>query len=188
MAKSGEGFRFKSVEEILEQNMREGNISLILDGYDDIFSDFDPRGYHERSLSDDFLSECKKVARDKGMKLELRLMVPKKLRNLKDELKIRKRLKDHFHRHFLEKQEEIRNIKREGAIWFFVGTCLMMASAFFYGKTEFMFRLFEVMLVPAAWFMFWEGLDKIFISSKEKEPDYHFYKKMAHCQIFFFNY
>jgi hypothetical protein len=116
------------------------------------------------------------------------LLIPKKSRNIRDEIKIRKRLKEHFHRHFIEKKEEIRNLKREGAIWFFVGTCLMLLSAFIYGKTDFIFKLFEVMLVPAGWFMFWEGLDKIFIAPKDKEPDYHFYRKMAHCQIFFFNY
>jgi hypothetical protein len=184
--KSGE--HFKSVEEILETQMREGNISLILDSYDDIFSDFDPRGYSERALSDDFLVECKKAARDKGHKLELRLMIPKKLRNLKDELKIRKRLKNHFEKHFQEKHEEIMKVKKEGAMWFAVGTVLMMISAFFYGRTDFFFRLLEVMIVPAAWFMFWEGLDKIFISSREKEADYIFYKKMANCQIYFFSY
>ncbi len=102
--KSGE--EFKSIEEVLEKEMKEGNISLILDGYDDIFSDFDPRPYSERALSDDFLSECKKAARDKDEKLELRLMVPGDNRNFKDELKIRKRLKTHFHRHFLENQRK----------------------------------------------------------------------------------
>jgi len=184
--KSGE--HFKSVEEILETQMRAGNISLILDSYDDIFSDFDPRGYSERALSDDFLIECKKAARDKGHKLELRLMIPKHLRNLKEELKIRQRLKSHFKKHAEEKHKEILEMKREGAIWFAIGTVLMLVSAFFYGRTDFFFRLLEVMIVPAAWFMFWEGLEKIFISPRNNEPDYTFYKKMANCQIYFFSY
>jgi hypothetical protein len=187
MDKKG-GEEFKSVEDILGKNIKEGNISLILDGYDDIFSDFDPRPYSERALSDDFLSECKKASRDKEEKLELRVMVPGNKRNYKDELKIRKRLKNHFQRHYVENQDEIKKMKREGANWFIVGVCLMLLSTFLYGNQGFIYKLLEVMLVPAAWFMFWEGLDKIFISSREKEPDYEFYKKMAHCQIYFLSY
>jgi len=179
---------FKSVEEILEKNIREGNISLILDAYDDIFSDFDPRPYGERALSDDFLSECNKAARDMGEKFELRLMVPAKLRNLKEELKIRKRLKSHFQRHAEEKRKELFNIRKEGVIWFLIGTLVMLASAFFYGQTTFIFHLLEVMLVPAGWFLFWDGLEKVFIESKEKLPDYTFYKKMSGCQVYFISY
>ena len=50
-----------------EVSLREGNISLILDSYNDMFSDFDPRSFSERALSDDFLSECKRAARDKDI-------------------------------------------------------------------------------------------------------------------------
>ena len=38
-----------------EVELREGNISLVLDSYDDLFSDFDPRDYSQKALSDDFL-------------------------------------------------------------------------------------------------------------------------------------
>ncbi|NYT12918.1 MAG: hypothetical protein GKC01_00225, partial [Candidatus Methanofastidiosa archaeon] len=63
--------------------LREKNISLILDSYDDLFSDFDPRPYSVRGLSDDFLIECRRAVR--GIKtespvLELRLLVPKNKR------------------------------------------------------------------------------------------------------------
>jgi hypothetical protein len=186
MAKSGE--ELKPGEQINEYTVREGNISLILDSYDDIFSDFDPRSYSERSLSDDFLAECKKVARDKGEELELRIMVPRRLRNVREEIKIKKRLKSHFHKHYLEKKEEIKCIKREGATWFVIGSMLMIISTALYGKEDFLFKLLEVMLVPAAWFMFWEGLDKIFVSSRDKKPDYEFYRKMSRAQIFFLSY
>ena len=47
-------------EQINAKKFREGNISIVLDSYDDLFSDFDPRPYRIRALSDDFLLECKK--------------------------------------------------------------------------------------------------------------------------------
>ena len=39
-------------------------VSLWLDNYDNIFSDFDPRSYAHRELSDDFLIEAKKVTHE----------------------------------------------------------------------------------------------------------------------------
>ena len=79
-------------EERIEFEVREGNISLVLDSYNDIFSDFDPRDYSEKALSEDFLSECKRAARDKENHIELRLLIPIKKRNSTHENKIRKRL------------------------------------------------------------------------------------------------
>ena len=100
--------------------LREGNISLILDSYDDLFSDFDPRPYAQRALSDDFLVECKKASVVKKSKIELRLMAPKHKRNHFDEVKIKKRLKEHFHKHFKNEENKIRKIRVNGLFWFFI--------------------------------------------------------------------
>ena len=109
--------------------LREGNISLILNDYDDIFSDFDPRAYSERSLSDDFLYECKKAVRDKDEEFELRLLVPKSKRNVYHEAKIRKRLKDYFQKHAIEKEEEVKKVTRAGIVMAIIGFILMIGSA-----------------------------------------------------------
>ncbi|MBN2052679.1 hypothetical protein JW756_04200 [Candidatus Woesearchaeota archaeon] len=186
MAKKGE--EFKCVDEILEKNIKEGNISLILDSYEDIFSDFDPRPYTEKALSDDFINECMKAARDKKGRFELRLMVPHNLRNLKEELKVRKRLKEHFNKHYEEKKKEMDAMKKQGMLWFAMGMILMIISSFFYDREGFIYHLLLVIFEPAGWFSFWEGLDKVFIYSKEHEPELKFNKKMAECHIYFFSY
>ena len=169
---------------------KEGNVSLILDSYDDIFSDFDPRSYSERALSDDFLSECKKAARDKEDRLELRFLIPKQKRNYRDEIKIKKRLKDHFHRHFLETNKKINKIKMSGLIWFILGAIVMTLGTFLYSQRDngFLFTFLFIMSEPAGWFFFWEGLAKIFITSKKELPDYEFYKKMSKSEIVFLDY
>src|SRR3989344_7271696 len=52
-------------------------ISLIIDNYDDIFSDFDSRPYSHRNLSDDFMYEAKRVSKEmKEGVAELRFMIP----------------------------------------------------------------------------------------------------------------
>lgn len=95
------------IAEDINRVLMQKNISLILDSYDDIFSDFDPRPYSEKALSDDFLSECRKASRDKkDDEVELRLLVPAQKREINDETKIKRRLKDHFQKHFNEKSNE----------------------------------------------------------------------------------
>ena len=170
-------------------NLREGNIGLILDSYDDIFSDFDPRDYSQKTLSDDFLNECKKAVHDKKDKFGLRLLIPKK-RNLKEEVVIRRRLKEHFERHFIEKKKELNKIKISGFLWFILGTLIILAGTFLYIQKEkdFLYTLLFVISEPASWFFFWEGLDKIFITSRKGLPEFIFYKKMAKSEIYFLDY
>lgn len=182
-----------------EVHLREGNISLILDSYDDIFSDFDPRPYAEKALSDDFLTECRKAARDKDeFELELRLLVPKQKRDFAEETKIKHRLKTHFHKHFLEKEREVRSIKLAGLKWFGAGAVFMLVSAYLYAHAEtgfftltskdFLFNLLVVFFEPAGWFSVWTGLDQIFFGAKEKQPELAFYRKMVGVHIEFYEY
>lgn len=175
-------------EEVSENKLKEGNISLILNSYEDIFSSFDPRHYSERALSDDFLVECKKASAEKSEDFELRLLVPHSKRNLNHEKEILFRLKDHFNKHFKREERKVVHTKREGIAWFLAGTILMIIATFVSGKEEFIMKLVETMLIPAGWFMFWEGLSKVFITSRENFPDYEFYNKIKNARVKFFSY
>jgi hypothetical protein len=79
-------------------------ISIWLDSYNDIFSDFDSRPFSERTVSDDFLSEVRKVCDEKSRdKIHLKLSVPEKMRNTDDEKIIIKRLHLYFKNSLTEK-------------------------------------------------------------------------------------
>lgn len=173
--------------------LKQGNISLILNSYNDLFSDFDPRPTTERGLSEDFLDECRRAVRDKSSKevgTELRILVPKNRRNSLEESLIKRRLKEHFTKHFYEKKKEVNRIKLEGWMWFFIGLVISIISALLLGVYEerFIFKILLVMSEPAGWFFFWEGLDKVFITAKEKKPEYEFYEKMISSRISFHGY
>jgi len=171
-----------------EIELREGNISLVLDSYNDLFSDFDPRGVSERALSDDFLVECKRAVRDRSGVNELRLMIPQKKRDFSYESKIRKRIKEHFRRHSYEKQGEVNKIKIAGLVWSVLGFLVMVAGTFMLPFDSFFSRLLFIMMEPAGWFFFWEGLGKIFIDSKKDVKDFDFYKKMKDVELIFISY
>ena len=57
--------------------LSKAELSIWLDDYDDVFSDFDSRPLAERSLSDDFLVEVRKMIREKPSgNVELKLLIP----------------------------------------------------------------------------------------------------------------
>lgn len=171
-----------------EAKFKEANISLIIDTYEDIFSDFDPRPFLERAISDDFLQECKRAARDKNEdQLELRILVPKTVRNLKEEWKIKKRLKEHFSNHFKKEKIKLRNIKGKGIAWFGLGTFFILSLTFLENSelTGFFIQIIKTMLEPAGWFSFWEGLGKVFIVAEDSSSGYKFYRKMERAEINF---
>lgn len=168
--------------------MKDKDISLSLDSYNDLFSDFDSRSFAEKALSHDFIQECKNASLDKNSAFELKLFVPKKNRNLVDEAVIKKRLKNHFQKHSNEAKKEIKLIKREGVIWFLLGAVVMIGATFLYDLEGFFYRFLLVISEPAGWFLFWEGLDKVFRDAKDKKPNVDFHDKMNNAKISFYSY
>lgn len=171
--------------------LREKNVSLILDSYDDIFSDFDPRPYSSRGLSNDFLIECRRAVR--GIKtespvLELRLLVPKNKRKAAKETMIKKRLKDYFQNQVKEKQMELKQTRRDGGKWILIGFSLSLISTLLITQEEFLFKLPLIITEPGGWFSFWTGLDKIFIEPKGKKPEFEFNNNMANMNVRFYSY
>ncbi len=179
-------------------------ITLHIDDYDDIFSDFDPRQYSSRALSDDFLLEIKRASRDKttGV-IELKFLIPKHERKYKNEEIIIKRLKMHFKRHFEIVRKEVNKEKRLGVSMVVLGFILGVLAAvvlhqgvgeinnalFFTDISKWIITLLPtvllVMLEPASWFMIWEGFNKIAFDWQDKKSDYDFYEKMTKCEILF---
>jgi hypothetical protein len=194
MEKRG-GLKSKNVkggilEKEKEKLLKMSEISLWLDTYNDIFSSFDPRPYSGRALSDDFLIEAKKASREKvSGQIELKLLAPKKLRSVEQEATIKKRLQEHFKKHYNLLKEEARNIKITGGIMTFVGVLLMFAAGWLASiNTKIVYNFLLVLLEPAGWFMAWFGLERIFYISALKKADLEFYEKMSKVTISFWSY
>ncbi len=157
-------------------------ISIKLEQYDDIFSDFDIRPYSKRALSMDFLDEIKRATLDKNIGIELSLYVPKKMRDESHEAIIKERLAAHFKRHFHLLSDEKRKVKRKGTNMAIIGVVCMLAAAIIYFKdpSQSVFLSFLIVfLEPAAWFLLWEGMDLVIFDPKELNPDVEFYRKMS---------
>ena len=171
--------------------LQDSSVSLILGSYNDIFSDFDPRHYSERSLSDDFLVEAKKATIDKRGEIELKLLISNKIRNVRTEGVIKKRLREHFRRHHHIIKTDVNRIIKQGVYFVIAGILLMFLATYILFKNS-EARLFTSFLVvflePAGWFLFWEGSDLVLFETKKKRPDLEFYEKMSKCKISFLSY
>jgi len=171
--------------------LRMSEISLILDDYDDIFSDFDPRPYSERGLSEDFLLEVRKGCRDKTSgQVELTLMVPSTAKDINKELLIEKRLKNHFKKHHTLVKKEVWRVRAMGGLQVLIGSALSLVTTLLIANpaedllSKFAFVIFE----PASWFVMWSGLDDIFRGWKRMKSDFDFYSRMAEAKISFIPY
>jgi len=171
--------------------LKLAEVSILLDSYNDIFSDFDPSAYSERTLSDDFIIQTKKFSKNKGgHKMSLKLLLPASVRNEQDEKVIIKRLHSHFKDSYQQLESEVRKTNRKGIILTIIGLVLMtIASYLSFMKVEkyhihFLLVLFE----PAGWFLLWAGLDHLVYSSKDAKKDLNFYSKMTTSEIKFLTY
>src|SRR3989344_3570875 len=98
--------------ETKKEILNESEISIILDTYDDIFSDFDPRAFMVREISDDFIQEAKKAIKQKAPgRIELKFLVPAHQRSFQDEALIKKRIRDHFRIMLHQSTQELKSIR-----------------------------------------------------------------------------
>lgn len=163
-------------------------VRFAINNYEDIFSDFDPRPVPLKGFSDDFLSEAKRACVVKEEKIDFIFMIPKEERNLKEEARIEDRLKKYFRKHLGILEKEKKKTIKTGISFTAVGIILMFVATylFFRFKNESLISsFFTILLEPAGWFLFWEGLDLTIFKSKNIGPDLDFHKKMAGATIKF---
>jgi hypothetical protein len=168
--------------------INSARLSIWLDTYDDIFSDFDSRDYQQRALSDDFIHEARKMVKEKpDGQVELKLLMPEELRNENTEEIIAKSVHRQFS-HFAQViKTEMKNIRLQGFLMCATGFILMIVAAYLTTLINKIFYIsaLQVIIEPAGWFLVWTGFDHIFNSFRKRSPEYIFNKKMAESDIIF---
>lgn len=145
------------------QNIRE--ISIAIDTWDDVFSDFDPRPISERALSEDFIAELKKRYREtRAGGLALTIYAPVSLKDKAQEKAVIHRLKEHFKHRSLQRQKELNRIRMRGVIFVLFGIfCLGFLTFITYSRafSKLTIELLSIIFMPLGWFGIWEGFSKI---------------------------
>ena len=182
---------FKSVsEEQKYKILQMSEISLLLDTYDDIFSDFDPRPYSQRALSVDLLNELKRASVEKiSGQISLKFLIPTAMKSAERESVIKKRLREHFKNHEQSLHSEINTIRKQGLFLTLLGAPITLIATYLSILPPNLGTNFLVVLCePAGWFITWTGLERVFSARRQKETDIKFYEKMSNCEISFLTY
>ncbi len=179
-------------EDKKKELFEKSQISLWMDSYTEIFSDFDPRPFSERSISDDFLIEAKKSAKENlSGKIDLKLLMPADKRNKTAESIIKKRLKEYFTYRYNLLDAKRKRLLVQGITFVLFGVFFMVLTTFILQelpKLNFFITLAAVIGEPAGWFLFWEGLYTTVFESKERKSDLDFNKRMSKINISFESY
>ena len=171
------------------ENLRA--IGLWLDNYEDVFSDFDPRPFSDRAISDDFLGEAKKMFRENSKgKFELRFLVPEAVRSSREEAIVSSRLKRYFKSLEQEEKKKIAQETRLGLLLSGLGLFFSFIVLLLYrvGLDDLWSDFLLVFLEPGGWFTIWFGLDKLFYDVDDLKKAHLFTHKMAEAIISFGSY
>jgi len=159
-------------------------ILIALDLYDDIFSDFDIRGFNERTISRDFLDEMslrmsRMPAKDK---LRVVFVLPREQRVEHDEVVIVNRIKRFFsYRHTRYRQKD-KKVKWRSILFFAIGLALLAAANFVHHLIPSIFN--DFLLIPS-WFFVWSGLEQ-FLGSRDKlKKKKHYYEVLSNARYEF---
>lgn len=175
----------------LDHSHADGVITLWIDSYNEIFSDFDPRPFSERSVSDDFVTQVKRVSHEHTGKITvLRLLTPEGTQNKLDENIIIGRLQFYFKNRAIQLGDERAKIRRKGIAFTVCGIILMIISTYisFLQLSEFIFKLFLALFEPGGWFLLWTGLDWLISNSWDKKSEVFFYNRFEDIKVEFNSY
>jgi len=141
------------------------DISITLDTYDDIFSDFDPRPYSQREMSEDFLKEMsRRYMEGKHGRFEVHFTIPSAVRDPKAEALIKKRLREQFTFMVKRETEAINKTKNRGYLYMLIGFLILLADTYFYFYLSYeslFYHLITILLVPAGWYGMFTGIGKV---------------------------
>jgi hypothetical protein len=165
-------------------------LTLWLDSYDDIYSDFDSRHYYKRRISEDFLYELQremKYIEDKAS--GLLLLLPAEQRNEAVEKSISGSLPGFFQKQFQHHQDKYRRKLNKGLIFLFGGIVIMLVNTWLNYRFGSSFQIpvisLKVLLEPAGWFLVWTAFDSLFYDLNPLKKDKDFYQSLSEIRVRF---
>ncbi|MEK6856016.1 MAG: hypothetical protein AABX66_02550 [Nanoarchaeota archaeon] len=164
------------------------DIGLNIETYNDIFSSFDPRPYSQKALSQDLLNELKRATRETTPGgIELTFIMPRDKRNWEHEVVIKRRLREHFKKHYIQLVSDSKRLKFRGYGMALLGVLMIFVSSLLYSieDSNFLIRFLVILLEPAGWFTAWTGLEDIYYTGRELKKELDFYEKMSNAEVAF---
>ncbi|MBP7088378.1 MAG: hypothetical protein KBB01_03670 [Candidatus Omnitrophica bacterium] len=176
--------KMTSDSSVIEQRWQDlKEIAIVIDSWDDIFSDFDPRPLSERTVSGDFVDELKKRYREtRRGDFIIKIYAPLALKNEESERKVTQRLKRDFRLQYLQKIKVLRRIRIRGMVFILIGVSslsFLTLATYFKFLDSLILEICGIILMPLGWFGFWEGLSKLIDTSPVFLQESSFFEKLS---------
>jgi hypothetical protein len=161
-------------------------VVIALYSYEDIFSDFDIKGFRERALSKDFLSELEMRVRSLGGSAvtNIILLMPEASRNPEDEALILDRVKAFFAERSNHYRNEDKRSKMSSFIMIALGLALFIVPNYMVARFSMYTMLKDFLLIPA-WFFIWNGLETFIKGRKTISKRKEYYATLFSAAIAF---
>lgn len=168
----------------IEQRVKDlKEVAVVIDSWDDIFSDFDPSPLSQRTVSGDFIDELKKRYRDVHKSdFTITIYAPASLHSVESEKMVVQRLKKHFRLIYLQKNKELVRMRVRGLVFVCVGISslsFLTLATYFKFLSELAIEISGIILMPLGWFGFWEGLSKLIDMSPAFIREGKFFEKLS---------
>ncbi|MCK5706654.1 MAG: hypothetical protein KAI43_03290 [Candidatus Aureabacteria bacterium] len=164
-------------------------ISIAIDTWDDVFSDFDPRPIKDRMLSEDFIVELKKRYREtKKGDFVIEILAPVDLCNPNTERSVIQRLKRDFKHRSLQKRKELSKLRRRGTVFVLFGIFFLTALTlltYYKVVSKLAIEILGIIFMPLGWFGIWEGFSKIVDPSRVSIQEEIIFDKLSRAVIKF---
>ena len=170
----------------MSENLAE--VSLWLDDFNDIYSDFDSRHFLKRRISDDFLHELQLSLKYRDTPINnMVLLIPEQKRNKEIEKDTITSLHNYFSQQFYLNQNRYRKVFRKGMIMLFAGIIIMSVNFILNFKylQNLVLSLLRVLFEPAGWFLMWVGLDALYYDLHTLKKEKAKFNGLAQMKIHF---
>jgi hypothetical protein len=174
--------------EQIENIKNRRQINIWLDSYDDIFSGSDQRPYSERILSDNFITELKKVSGEDVFDIgELHLLLHEKNRKQESEPTITKRVHTYFKKGSSYLSRRIIMARFQAIVITLSGVLLIVLASYLFGthSNKFYIKLLFVLFEPSGWFFVWTGMEDLLFGSPKQREELDFFSKLAKAKVVF---
>lgn len=164
------------------------DLSLWLDDYDDIYSDFDSRNYLKRRISTDFIEELQVALKNKKEEInDLVLLLPAEKRDPLTEPKISESLKSYFHRQEIIFKQRFESSFKKGIFLLVVALFLMVVNSVISFKLQnsLLSSIIRIILEPSGWFLIWVSFDMLYYDLKELKVQKRFFQELSELKIYF---
>lgn len=161
-------------------------IGIALDTYDDIFSDFDIRGYDERAISRDFLDELRLRLRRRAGEAALAIvfLIPLSERSPQQESLVLERLKSFFQERRAYYRKENSRTLLTSLLLVAIGLGLALGANLLANRAGASSLLGDFLLIPA-WFFVWNGLELLIKNRREINRKGEYYGQLCGARLEF---